>query len=146
MTRAYTPNIFTKMVNGEAPSHKIFETEHSIAVLDAFPVTNGHSLLIPKVQAETLLDMTDDEAAAALRDLPRLCRIVKKATGASGVNVAQNNYPAAGQVVPHVHFHVVPRTNADHLIKHPPSSKEIISAEHAKEMLEKMKKAEDSSS
>lgn len=96
----------------------LFGQEHSLAFLDAFPATPGHSLLVPKKAGYATLDaMPADEAGAFLRDLPRLVRAVKAATGCDGVNVVQNNGAAAGQVVMHAHFHVIPRVAGDGLVK-----------------------------
>lgn len=77
---------------------KIFETEHALAFLDAFPMTRGHALLIPKAPGyATIMDMPEEMAANVLKELPRLARAVKAATGAEGVNIIQNNGRAAGQ-------------------------------------------------
>mmetsp|Transcript_14804 Transcript_14804/g.17885 ORF Transcript_14804/g.17885 Transcript_14804/m.17885 type:complete len:148 (-) Transcript_14804:410-853(-) len=111
-------NIFKKIIAGEIPSYKIFETEHALAFLDAFPVTRGHSLLIPKASGyATVMDMPPDVAANVLKELPRLAKAVKDATGCEGVSIQQNNGAASGQVVFHAHFHVIPRFEGDELIK-----------------------------
>ena len=91
-------NVFYKILQGELPSFKIFETDTCIAILDAFPSTPGHSLLIPKAEYVTMEDMPAETAGAFLAELPRLIKIVKEATGADGVNVVQNNGQASGQV------------------------------------------------
>ena len=110
-------NIFSKIVAGEVPCFKLFETEHALAILDAFPMCPGHSLLLPKADGyATIMDMPEAAAADLLRELPRLARAVAAATGSDGVNVLQNN-GAAGQAVFHVHFHVVPRMEGDGLVK-----------------------------
>ncbi|CAK0852558.1 unnamed protein product [Prorocentrum cordatum] len=116
-----------------------FETDHAIAILDAFPCTPGHALLLPKAKGYvTVMDMPAEAAAAVLRELPRLARLVQGATGADGVNVVQNNYAAAGQVVPHPHWHVIPRLDGDKLVQLGKSAGPI-SAEDAAAMLAKMK-------
>jgi diadenosine tetraphosphate (Ap4A) HIT family hydrolase len=103
-------NVFKKIIEGTVPSYKIFETEHALAFLDAFPMVKGHSLLVPKATGyASIIDMPEDVAANVLKELPRLARIVKSATGCDGVNIVQNNHACAGQVVFHVHFHVLPR-------------------------------------
>ncbi|EGD77931.1 hypothetical protein PTSG_09566 [Salpingoeca rosetta] len=77
----YNPdNVFRKILDGQIPSHKIFETEACIAILDAFPMAPGHSLLIPKGNYTTIADMPADEAAAFLKEVPRLTRMVQGAT------------------------------------------------------------------
>jgi diadenosine tetraphosphate (Ap4A) HIT family hydrolase len=81
-------------------------------------MTRGHALLLPKAAGYAeLYDMPPEAAAAFLRELPRLCKAVKQATGCDGVNVVQNNGGAAGQVVFHVHFHVIPRVEGDGLVR-----------------------------
>ena len=87
----YDPeNIFSKILDGKVPSYKVFETEHSLAFLDAFPMVPGHSLLIPKVKGYATLDeMPAEEAGKFLADLPRLVQVVQAATGCEGVNVCQ---------------------------------------------------------
>ncbi len=78
----------------------------------------GHALLIPKAPGYvTIYDMPADVAANVLRELPRLAKAVQAATGCEGVNVVQNNGGAAGQVVPHAHFHVIPRVEGDGLVR-----------------------------
>ena len=90
-------NIFAKILKGEIPSYKIFETDHAVAILDAFPTAEGHSLLLPKAPCESLLDMSPVVASSYLAELPRLAKIVKAATGAPAVKVVQNNGAESGQ-------------------------------------------------
>lgn len=104
-----TDSIFSKIIRGEVPSHKIYEDDHVIAILDIAPLSEGHALVIPKEPAESIDQLSDDFAAAAGRVLPRIVRALKKVTGATAVNILQNNGSDAGQAVPHVHFHVIPR-------------------------------------
>ena len=86
----------------------LHERETAFAIRDGFPVSPGHTLIIPKEPAETLDKLSDDSAAALGRIMPRICRAVLKATGATAYNVLQNNGPAAHQAVMHVHFHIIP--------------------------------------
>ena len=102
--------IFSKIIRGEIPSHKVYEDEHVFAFLDIGPLSHGHTLVIPKEPAVTLDALSDDAAAALGRVLPRICRAVKKATGCEAYNVLQNNGPLAHQAVFHVHFHIIPKT------------------------------------
>lgn len=102
-------SIFSRIIRGEVPSHKIYEDEHCIAILDVNPLSEGHALLIPKEPAASLHELSDDAASALGRVLPRLCRALMHATGCPAYNVLQNNGAEAGQSVFHVHFHVIPR-------------------------------------
>ncbi len=104
-----TDSIFSKIIRGEVPSHKIYEDDHVIAILDINPLSEGHALVIPKEPAETIDALSDEFAAAVGRVLPRIVRALKKVTGAESVNILQNNGADAHQAVPHVHFHVIPR-------------------------------------
>ncbi len=104
--------LFSRIIAGQIPCHRVYEDEHVLAFLDIEPLAPGHTLLIPKREVATLGEL-DDEAAAALgRVLPRLCRAVCGATGTWAYNVLQNNGSAAGQGIDHVHFHIIPKTDA----------------------------------
>jgi histidine triad (HIT) family protein len=105
--------IFSKIIRGDIPCHKVYEDEHVFAFLDVGPLSAGHTLLIPKQPAETLDQLSDDDAAALGRVLPRLCRAVKKATGCEAYNILQNNGVLAHQAVFHVHFHIIPKFDAN---------------------------------
>lgn len=101
--------IFSKIIRKELPAQKVFEDDHSIAILDIAPLSEGHTLLISKEPAETLDKLSDASAAAMGKVLPRIARAIMKVTGATSYNVLVNNGADAGQVVPHVHFHIIPR-------------------------------------
>lgn len=101
--------IFQRIIRGEVPCHRIYENGHVLAFLDIFPLSRGHTLLIPKEPAVTLAELSDESAAAIGRILPGLCRAVIGATGARDYNVLQNNGAPAHQVVRHVHFHIIPK-------------------------------------
>lgn len=101
--------IFAKILAGEIPCHRVYEDEDVLAFLDVAPLAPGHVLLIPKEEKATLGELSDASAAALGRALPRICRAVCEATGASDYNVLQNNGANAHQAVMHVHFHVIPR-------------------------------------
>ncbi len=101
--------IFSKVLRGELPCHKVYEDEHVLAFLDIGPVARGHTLVIPKEAKATLGELSDESAAAIGRVLPRLCRAVVAVTGVPQYNVLQNNGPLAHQAVFHVHFHIIPR-------------------------------------
>lgn len=101
--------IFTKILSGEIPCHRVYEDDRVLAFLDIFPLSTGHTLVVPKEPAVTLEQLSDESAAAIGRVLPRLCRAVLRVTGATAYNVLQNNGPAAHQAVMHVHFHIIPK-------------------------------------
>ncbi len=100
--------IFSKIIRGEIPCHKVHEDDHVLAFLDIFPLSPGHTLVIPKEPAATLDLLSDTAAAAVGRVLPRIARAVMQATGARAYNILQNNGAMAHQAVFHVHFHVIP--------------------------------------
>lgn len=105
----HQPTIFDKILSGDIPSHKVYEDEHVFAFLDIGPLSPGHTLVIPKERKAQLHQLSDDSAAALGRVLPRLCRAVMKATGATSYNILQNNGAPAHQAVFHVHFHIIPK-------------------------------------
>jgi histidine triad (HIT) family protein len=101
--------IFSKIIAGEIPCHRVYEDEKVLAFLDINPLSKGHTLVIPKEPAVTLDQLSDDSAAAIGWVLPRLSRAVLRATGATAFNVLQNNGPGAHQAVMYVHFHIIPK-------------------------------------
>jgi histidine triad (HIT) family protein len=103
--------IFSKILRGEIPCHKLYEDAQVLAFLDIAPLSAGHTVLIPKEPAVTLDSLSDDAAAALGRVLPRLCRALCQLTGAKDFNVLQNNGRLAHQAVDHVHFHIIPKPN-----------------------------------
>ncbi|MFH1390896.1 MAG: HIT family protein [Candidatus Diapherotrites archaeon] len=110
-----TECIFCKIGEGEIPAKKIYEDQNTIAFLDVFPAAKGHSLIIPKKHYATLLDIPEMELKEVIQIVQKIGAAVMKATQADGFNVLQNNKEAAGQVVPHLHFHIVPRFKGDGL-------------------------------
>ncbi|MFM7259732.1 MAG: HIT family protein [bacterium] len=101
--------IFSKILAGEIPCHRVYEDNHVLAFLDIGPLSDGHLLVIPK-EAKAQIDELSNESAAALgRVLPRLARAVMSATGCTSYNILQNNGASAHQAVMHVHFHIIPK-------------------------------------
>ncbi|MHC4551291.1 MAG: HIT family protein [Planctomycetota bacterium] len=114
--------VFCKIVAGQIPSSKIFENEYVLAFLDVGPVSDGHMLVIPKAHCQRL-DQAEPEAMAEIaKVLPVLAGGVQKATESDGYNLLCNNGGAAGQVVEHLHFHIIPRNSGDGLFSHWPAS------------------------
>ena len=107
--------VFSRILRGELPCHKVYEDDHVLAFLDIFPLSKGHLLVIPKEPAETLDQLSDESAAAIGRVMPRLARAVMRASGATAYNVLQNNGAGAHQAVFHVHFHIIPKLDGQGL-------------------------------
>ena len=105
--------IFSKILSGDIPSYKVYEDELVYAFLDIGPLSPGHTLVIPKEAAPTLDALSDESSAAIGRVLPRLCRAVMAATGTKEYNVLQNNGTRAHQAVMHVHYHIIPKPDAE---------------------------------
>ena len=101
--------IFSKIISGAIPCHRVYEDAHVLAFLDIAPLSRGHTLVIPKEPARTLDELSDDAAAALGRALPRIARALKSVTGCAAYNVLQNNEALAHQAVFHVHFHIIPK-------------------------------------
>jgi histidine triad (HIT) family protein len=105
----YDPtNIFARILRGEIPAHRVFEDDVILAIMDAFPQSRGHLLVVPKAASRNLLDADATAMAAIAPYLPRLARAVKAATGADGLRLVQYNEAPAGQTVFHLHFHLIP--------------------------------------
>ena len=107
--------IFCKIVAGKIPCAKIYESESCLAFLDIAPVHAGHALVLPKAHHATLLDLPAELGSDLLQTLSKVGAAVMEGTGADGLNLMQNNFEAAGQLVHHAHFHLVPRFKDDGL-------------------------------
>jgi histidine triad (HIT) family protein len=105
--------IFCKIVQGLIPSTKLFEDEHSICIFDVNPIAKAHSLFITREHYPTLLDVPEDKLSYIVGNLQRVIPAILKATNSKGFNVIQNNHRCAGQVIPHLHFHIIPRREDD---------------------------------
>lgn len=105
--------IFCKIVAGEIPCSRVYEDDSALAFMDIGPVCPGHVLLIPKAHHARVTDLPEALAAHLGQLLPRLARAVVAAADADGFNLHQTNGACSGQVVPHVHFHIIPRHNDD---------------------------------
>ena len=102
-------NIFAKILRGELPSHKILENDKVLAFLDIMPRAPGHALVIPKVAARTIFDIAPDDLAHVIRATQKVARAAMTVFSADGMTIHQFNEPAGGQVVFHLHVHVIPR-------------------------------------
>ena len=104
--------IFCDMIEGKMPCYMIYHDDDCIAILDKYPIDNGHSLIITKKPYEKLTDMGIDEVAKLFSKIPKIANAIMSATNADAFSIAQNNGKAAKQIVPHVHIHIIPRYNA----------------------------------
>src|SRR5437870_13917224 len=121
---AYDPNnIFAKIIRGETPCHKVYEDEKTLAFLDIMPRAPGHALVIPKAPARNILDVAPDDLAHVMKIAQRVAKVSVNLFGADGVVLQQFNESAGGQVVFHLHVHVIPRKEGSAL-KPPASVKE----------------------
>ena len=107
--------IFCKIIKGEIPCSKVFEDEKFFAFLDIGPVNRGHTLVIPKKHYKNLLDMPEDELKGYIETIQKVSKAIIKAVNADGISINMSNEPAAGQVVMHAHFHLIPRFKNDGL-------------------------------
>jgi histidine triad (HIT) family protein len=107
--------IFCRIVAGQLPSFPLFEDEHSMAFMDINPVARGHTLVISKRHAETILDIPVSILQAVVATAQRVAQAIDKAFAPPGITIVQSNGPGAAQSVPHFHLHVVPRTFYDDL-------------------------------
>jgi histidine triad (HIT) family protein len=120
----YDPNnIFAKVLRGELPAHKVYEDDKALAFLDIMPRAPGHTLVIPKAPARNLLDVEPEDLAHVMTVTQKIARAATAAFAADGITVQQFNEAAGGQVVFHLHVHVIPRQEGVAL-KPPASFKE----------------------
>jgi histidine triad (HIT) family protein len=102
-------NVFAKILRGELPCHKVYEDADTLAFLDIMPRCEGHTLVIPKTPARNLLDASPAQLSACMKTVQIVTPAVMKAFAATGMTLQQFNEPAGGQVVFHLHFHILPR-------------------------------------
>ncbi len=115
--------IFCKIVDGKIPSAKVFEDKEVLAFLDISPVNPGHCLVIPKQHYPTIIDIPPEELKTIIHEVKNIAEGVMKATEADGFHILMNNHEAAGQVVHHMHFHVIPRFKKDNVKLNWPAKK-----------------------
>jgi histidine triad (HIT) family protein len=116
---SYDPNnVFAKILAGEMPSHKVYEDDRTLAFMDVMPRSDGHVLVIPKKPVRNILDVEPEELGYVIGVVQTVAKAVKKAMGADGLTIQQFNEEAGGQVVFHLHFHIVPRYEGQPLRPH----------------------------
>jgi histidine triad (HIT) family protein len=119
MEQPYDPqNVFARVLRNELPSERVYEDEKTVAFMDLMPQAEGHVLVIPREPAVTLLDLSLDGAEACIRTTHRVARAVKRAFEVPGIMIMQANGAVAGQTVPHIHFHIIPRRVGEPLLLH----------------------------
>jgi histidine triad (HIT) family protein len=106
----YMPdNVFARILRGELPAHKVYEDDGILALMDIMPRADGHTLVVPKVAARNILDIDPDSLTTLIKGVQKVAIAVKTAMAADGLTIQQFNEPAGGQVVFHIHFHILPR-------------------------------------
>lgn len=138
----HDPNcVFCKILAGSIPAHEVYSDDQVFAFLDIQPLADGHAMVIPRGHWRLIEDMPAAEAAHLFQAVQRVSAAVREATGALSTTVGINNGPEAGQVVPHVHAHIVPRHSGDgggsvHSIVHAARGEDL--AEMATKIRERM--------
>lgn len=105
--------VFCAIIRGQSPVAKVYEDDTFLAFMDKYPITSGHTLVLPKYHHVDLFQMTETEVGNLYRVVHNIASAVYTATGAQGLNTGQNNGKAANQIVPHVHVHIIPRYDKD---------------------------------
>ncbi len=109
--------IFCKIIDGQIPSFKVYENNSVLAFLDIFPLSKGHTVVIPKKHYYNFLDMPEEDMGDFFMELKKISSLIKEKLKIDGFNLVQNNFPAAGQVISHFHFHIIPRMKGDGPLK-----------------------------
>ena len=136
MTKKKKQNVFAKILRGEIPCFEVFRDDRSFAFLDIMPRFPGHTLVIPRVPARGILDIEDDDLAAVARTAKRIAVAAMKAFDAEGIILQQFSEPASGQVVFHLHMHVMPvRAGVELLPAQTRREDMAVLADHAKRMI-----------
>lgn len=130
-------NIFAKILRGELPAIKVYEDDQVLAFMDIMPQADGHTLVIPKQPAETLLDLDAAAAAYTIQVVQKVAKAIEKGLNAEGIVLMQLSGASAGQTVPHVHFHLIP-SSVHALGKH---ALEMGDQEKIKQLADKIKAA-----
>ncbi len=105
--------LFCKIIKGEIPSSNIYKDDDVVAFLDIFPYSKGHTVVVPVKHYKNFLEFPDKEMSKYFSVLKDLSIRIKENLKADGINVVQNNFAAAGQLIDHLHFHIIPRWNND---------------------------------
>ena len=131
-----TKCIFCDVIDGKLPSHMIYDDDNCLAILDRYPIDNGHSLIITRQHYEKITDMSIDDVSRLFSKVPKIINAIIEATGADAFSIAQNNGKSAKQIIPHVHIHLIPRYNATGTLW---TKRKIMSDDELKQLAEKIK-------
>ncbi len=107
--------IFCEIIKGNIPSHKVYEDDDVYAFLDIMPISYGHTLIIPKEHYANMETIPEKELSKLILGVKKIGKALKDGLGVPGYNIAENNDPVAGQIIPHIHFHIIPRARDDGL-------------------------------
>ncbi len=118
MTSYDDQNVFARILRGELPCEKLYEDEHTVAIMDIMPRGDGHLLVIPKTPSRNILDIEPADMAHVMATAQKMARALVKAFGADGITIQQFSEPAGGQIVFHTHVHVIPRFDGIKLRPH----------------------------
>jgi histidine triad (HIT) family protein len=124
--------LFCRIIKGEIPSYKVYEDDNNLAFLDIAPVNQGHVLVIPKKHYKNIEEISEEDLARLINVVKKVGSLIKEKLNYQAYNVQENNDPLAGQVVPHIHFHVIPRKEDDGLKLWPQNN---LSPEEAEKIL-----------
>lgn len=130
--------VFCKIIEGKIKSYKVYEDGSALAFLDINPVNPGHTLVVSKKHYANLEEIPEDELCRLISAVKKVGLAVKKGMGVAGYNLTENNDPVAGQIIPHIHFHIIPRVEGDGLKLWPQGKYEEGKAE---ETMDKIKNA-----
>ena len=131
-----TECIFCDVMDGKLPSYMIYDDDDCLAILDKYPIDNGHSLIITRQHYEKITDMSIDDVSKLFSKVPKIVNAIIKATGADAFSIAQNNGKSAKQIIPHVHIHLIPRYNKTGTLW---TKRKIMSDDELKQLAEKIK-------
>ena len=123
-------------MDGKLPSYMIYDDDDCLAILDKYPIDNGHSLIITRQHYEKITDMSIDDVSRLFSKVPKIINAIIKATGADAFSIAQNNGKSAKQIIPHVHIHLIPRYNTTGTLW---TKRKIMSDDELKQLAEKIK-------
>lgn len=115
MRKGPEDNLFVKILNGELPSHEVYQDDHTYCFLDIYPQARGHTLVIPKNFSPNAMEATAEDLQHCWETIRKLMPAIKTATGALGISVLTNTGREAGQMVEYLHFHILPRSPGDNI-------------------------------